>query len=209
MHLSKKEIKQTDRVKRLNLINSVSGIKPGNLIGSKSKDGSANLAIFSSVVHLGSDPALLGFILRPHYEIRRDTFENIKETGVYTINHIHHHFVKKAHYTSAKFDKSLSEFETVNLKEEYIEDFYAPFVAESKVKMGMKLVEMIPIPANDTMMIVGEIEHLILPDSIVKENGRVEIGSVGNVGIAGLNQYYQLKKLAEFPYARVSEVPKF
>lgn len=209
MYLSKEEIKKTDRVKRLNLINSITGIKPGNLIGSKSKEGTSNVAIFSSVVHLGSDPALLGFILRPHYDVRRDTFENIKETEVYTINHIHHQFVKKAHYTSAKFEKGKSEFDSCGLNEEYLEGFYAPFVQESKVKLGMQLVDMIPIPANDTMMIVGEIQHLILPDTVVKENGRVEIGAAGNVGIAGLNQYYLLKKLAEFPYARVHEVPEF
>ncbi len=31
------------------------GIEPTNLIGTKSKDGLANVTIFSSVVHLGSN----------------------------------------------------------------------------------------------------------------------------------------------------------
>jgi len=128
MHLTKKELQKTHRIKRLNLINACTGIKPANLIGTIAKNGQENLAIFSSIVHLGSNPALIGFILRPEGEVRRDTFENIRETGVYTINHIGQSFVKKAHYTSAKFNQEVSEFERCKLKSEYIAGFQAPFV---------------------------------------------------------------------------------
>ena len=64
-HFTKKNILEMDKVKRLNIVNSITGIKPGNLIGTISNDNFPNLAIFSSIVHLGSNPALLGFILRP------------------------------------------------------------------------------------------------------------------------------------------------
>lgn len=77
MHLSKTDIENTPRIKRLNLINSITGIKPANLIETVSEEGISNLAIFSSVVHLGSRPALLGFVSRPSGEIRRHTHENI------------------------------------------------------------------------------------------------------------------------------------
>jgi flavin reductase (DIM6/NTAB) family NADH-FMN oxidoreductase RutF len=111
MHLTKEQIQETARIKRLNLINSITGVKPANLIASISKDGDSNLAIFSSLVHLGSNPALLGFVLRPQHEVRRDTYDNILATGYYTINHIHPDFIANAHYTSAKFSKQDSEFE--------------------------------------------------------------------------------------------------
>ena len=70
MHLTKEDIFKIDRIKRLNLINSVSGIKSANLIGTQSSDGYSNLAVFSSVVHLGSNPAYLGFVLRPDSNVR-------------------------------------------------------------------------------------------------------------------------------------------
>ena len=90
MHLTKEEIQQTSRIKRLNIINSITGVKPANLIGSISENGHSNLAIFSSIVHLGSNPALLGFILRPQHEIRRDTYDNIMQTRFYAISyHMH------------------------------------------------------------------------------------------------------------------------
>ena len=57
MHLTKTEIASLKKVPRLNIINSITGIKPGNVVGTKSKDGISNLAIISSVVHLSSKPA--------------------------------------------------------------------------------------------------------------------------------------------------------
>ena len=58
-----------------------------NLIATKSNDGFPNVAVFSSVTHLGSNPPLLGFITRPAF-VPRNTYENIRKTGIYTINHI-------------------------------------------------------------------------------------------------------------------------
>lgn len=209
MYLSKKDIENTDRIKRLNIINSISGIKPGNLIGTISKDGNVNLAIFSSVVHLGSNPGFLGFVLRPQTEVRRHTYENILETGFYTINHIHESFIEKAHYTSTKFPADVSEFEQCGLTEDYQAEFHAPFVKESPIKIGMKHVESVEIKSNDTLMVVGQIEHLIIPDEIMDERGYIHLEQMKGIGIGGLNSYYALKKLHEFSYARVGETPNF
>ena len=108
MHLSKQDILNTSRINRLNLINSITGIKSANLIGTVSKDGHSNLAIFSSVIHLGSNPALIGFITRPDKRVRRDTLNNIRETNYFTINHIHQDFIEQSHKTSGKFKKNVS-----------------------------------------------------------------------------------------------------
>ena len=110
MIYTKKQINNLDRITRLKLINSVTGIKPANLIGTINKEGNTNLAVFSSLVHLGSDPAILGFISRPPTIDTGHTYRNIQENGFYTINHIHPEFVENAHYTSAKFSKEISEF---------------------------------------------------------------------------------------------------
>jgi flavin reductase (DIM6/NTAB) family NADH-FMN oxidoreductase RutF len=209
MHFTKNDIHKLDKVTRLNLINSVSGIKPANLIGTRSQEGESNLAIFSSVVHLGSDPALLAFILRPDAEVRRHTYENIRETGYYTINHIHRNFVQRAHYTSAKFEKGTSEFDKCIFGEEYLQNFQAPFVKESKLKMGMKFIEELHIAANDTTLIVGEIQHLFMPEEVMDEKGHLDLSLIDGVGISGLNTYYSIEKIAWFPYARPQELPDF
>ncbi|MFT5641326.1 MAG: flavin reductase (DIM6/NTAB) family NADH-FMN oxidoreductase RutF [Cyclobacteriaceae bacterium] len=209
MKLFKEELQKLDNKKRLNIINSITGIKPANLIATKSNNGQANAAIFSSVVHLGSNPALIGFIMRPTGEVPRHTYENIVENGCYTINHIHTGILAQAHYTSAKIDKSTSEFVRCGLTEEYIDDFYAPFVKESTLKFSLKFVEEIPIKLNNTLLIIGEIESLMIPDLALDENGYIDLALFNTAGISGLNSYYGLQKVATFPYARPNEIPNF
>lgn len=209
MHLTAQDIKNLERIKRLNIINSISGIKPANLIGTISKDGIHNVAIFSSVVHLGSDPALLGFIMRPTGEVERHTYDNIKAIGFYTINHIHENFTEKAHYTSAKFDEKTSEFEKCQLTPQFLDEFEAPFVQESKLKYGLRFIEELPIEINNTVMMIGEVQHLYLPEKSVADNGYIDLASIKDVGISGLNSYYKLTKLGLYPYARPNELPNF
>ena len=90
------------------------------------------------------------------------------ETGFYTINHVHKSFFKQAHYTSAKFQSDQSEFDVCNLTEEYVDQFFAPFVAESTMKIGMKLVEDIEIKegqkyiklSGETVSFIGQKEQV-------------------------------------------------
>ena len=42
-HYTKENIIELEKVKRLNIINSITGIKPGNLIGSMNNDKTTNL----------------------------------------------------------------------------------------------------------------------------------------------------------------------
>jgi flavin reductase (DIM6/NTAB) family NADH-FMN oxidoreductase RutF len=209
MHLTKDDLYQLERRKKLNIINSITGIKPANLIGTVSEDNIPNLAIFSSIVHLGSNPALLGFIVRPTGEVPRNTYENILANGLYTINHVRDSFVKNAHYTSAKFDREVSEFDACGLTDEYLQGFKAPFVKESTIKIGMKYCESIPIERNGTILVIGEVEHIILPDEALNEKGYIDLEQAETAGISGLNSYYSVEKIASFPYVRVEEVPEF
>ena len=206
---SEEDILQMPKVKRLNIINSITGIKPANLISSIDERNRHNLAIFSSVVHLGSNPALIGFILRPQEKIRRHTYENILENGYYTINHLPNHKTLEGHYTSAKFDKETSEYDVCHFTPEFQHEFPVPYVKESFLKMGLKHVESIPIKYNGTVMIVGKILQVYVAKSSLSEEGYINLEEAKSVGISGLNTYYDLKKIASYPYARPHELPHF
>ena len=199
--LSLDDINEMPKVFRLNLINSVSGFKSANLIGTMSAGGEHNLAIFSSVVHLGSNPPLLGMVLRPT-TVPRHTYENLFTTGVYTINHVNGKMIRKAHQTSAKYEKDESEFEKVGLTPQFINDFQAPYVLESGLKMGMELMEEIDIKTNGTKMIVGRISELHLPAETIAEDGSVDLKKTDTVTISGLDTYWSPERLERFSYAR-------
>ena len=206
---NEEDILQMPKVKRLNIINSITGVKPANLISTIDERNRHNLAIFSSVVHLGSNPALIGFILRPQQKIRRHTYENILENGYYTINHLPNHKTLEGHYTSAKFDKETSEYDVCHFTPEFQHDFPVPYVKESFLKMGLKHVESIPIKYNGTVMIVGKILQVYVAKSSLSEEGYINLEEAKSVGISGLNTYYDLKKIASYPYARPHELPHF
>jgi flavin reductase (DIM6/NTAB) family NADH-FMN oxidoreductase RutF len=209
LHFDKDALAQLDKVTRLNLVNSISGIKPANLIGTISPKGFTNLAIFSSVVHLGSNPALLGMVVRPDSEVRRHTYENISATKQYTINHVHTGLVQQAHYTSAKFNEDESEFAACGFTETYLDGFAAPYVAESDIRIGLQLVQEILFETNGTILLVGEVLHLYLAPSAMKENGYLDLSTSKSVGISGLSSYYEVQKIGSLPYARPGQLPQF
>jgi len=204
MYFNKQEIEKLDRIKRLNIINSIAGIRPANLIGT-SKNSISNLAIFSSVMHLGSSPALMGFILRPEGDVKRNTYDNIKANGVFTINHVPLNKISNSHATSAKFPESVSEFKHCGFEEQWLDTFDAPFVKESPLKIGLSFIQSIPIEINNTSLIVGQVEHLFVAKDKISEEGYIDLENTNSIGVSGLNSYYQLKKVNSFPYARLND----
>jgi len=206
MYLNKDSIQQLEKFNRINLMNSITGISPANLIGTISNDSIENLAIFSSIVHIGSNPPLMGFILRPTKKNRRDTYENIIETNKFTINHINSDMVERSHYTSVKFDKNESEFQKCRLTAEYLNNFQAPYVKESYAKVGLELEDIQSIKSNGCRLIIGRVERLSVPDSAIYKNGNIQLDLSNSIGVGGLNTYYSLDKIAEYPYARVNNL---
>ena len=201
MLISPDELNSYDRFYRANLINSLSGFKSASLIGTKSETGITNLAIFSNIVHLGADPALIGFVNRPR-EAAPHTLKNIEANGFYTINHIHTDWIDQAHQTSAKYAEVISEFDACGFEEEYLNDFLAPFVKESAIKYGMKLIEVIPIKHNNTFFVIGEVVMIEVPKEVITEDGFIEIEKANSCCSLGIDAYYKAEKIVRLPYAK-------
>ena len=178
-NISKETISQMDKIEKLNLINSCTGFKSANLIATKSIEGNTNVAIFSSVTHLGSSPSLIGFIVRPT-TIPRDTYKNIMETGYFTVNHITIDMIADAHHTSANYDSGISEFDKTNLEEEYKEGINIPFVKGSPVQLYCKYVNEYIIKENDTIHIIASIEHIFFDEALEHKDGWLQLDK-GNI----------------------------
>lgn len=201
---SKSDLDQLEKRYKVNLINSISGYKSANLIGTVNAKGVSNLCIVSSVVHLGSDPALLGFILRPT-SVPRHTYDNLKHNNYYTINQVHEHIAGKAHFTSARFDENESEFQALELNEEYQGDFVAPYVQESNLKIGLRF-ETEHMLSNGCRLIIGSVQAIHVAKNALNENGSLKLEVIDTIAIAGLNKYYTGKFVQEYPYAKKDEI---
>lgn len=195
------DINSLEHLYKINLINSCAGYKSANLIGTKSTDDKTNLAIFSSVIHLGSSPPLLGFILRPT-TVPRNTYENIMETGYFTINHIYEKILKDAHHTSAKYDRNISEFDVTGLETDYKDNFFAPFVKNNPLQLAMKYIEEYNIISNGTKLVIGEIQGLYIKKELLEDDGFINLSKGAIAAINGLNGYSIPNLKERFEYQR-------
>lgn len=207
---NRNDIDNMDQRFRNHFINSLSGYKSANLIGTQDIEGNTNLSIVSSVFHLGASPPLMGMVIRPH-SVPRHTLENIVQTNQYTINQVADSFVTQAHQTSARYDKHTSEFEETGLTPEYLDGFIAPFVKQSRLKVGLKLVERQTM-LNDTELVIGEIEHVLLEtdesdtdaleSDVLDSDGFVNLSKLNTVAVNGLDGYCQVQLKKRLPYAK-------
>ncbi len=201
MIIDKQDLDNFESRYRGKMINSLAGIRQVVLIGTRSKEGCSNLAIFNSLIHIGANLPLWGLIFRPD-TVRRDTLNNLLETGEYTLNYVAAEDFEKAHRTSAKYDKTDSEFEACGFTSKLRPGFAAPYVAEAHIKVAMKFEQRIDITLNNTILIIGSIQQIELDDHLVSPDGFVSLNKANALACVGLDAYYKTTLLERLDYAR-------
>lgn len=198
------QLKELQKVPRLNLVNSCTGYKSCNLIATKSRDGISNVAIFSSITHLGSDPAMLGFIIRPS-TVPRNTYQNIKELKYFSVNHVTENMISDAHHTSANYENGISEFDKTNLEEEYHEGIESPFVKNSPVQLLCKYLNEYEIKENKTIHLIASIEAIFYKENLEGKEMWLQLDKEKIVTVNGLDGYCVATLKDRFKYARVGQ----
>jgi flavin reductase (DIM6/NTAB) family NADH-FMN oxidoreductase RutF len=199
--IDKVAIKALPKVPRLNLINSCMGFKSANLIGTISKEGNLNLAVFSSITHLGSDPALLGFILRPT-TVPRHTYSNIRAMDFFTVNAITEDIIAQAHQTSASYPGEINEFEVTGIDPLFRPEIAVPFVKESPVQLLCRYVNEYRISENNTIHVIASIEAIFVDERLLGTDQWIQLDKGRVVAINGLDGYAKTELIKRFPYAR-------
>jgi flavin reductase (DIM6/NTAB) family NADH-FMN oxidoreductase RutF len=205
--ISSATLQSWERFYRANFVNSLTGFKSVSLIGTINAAGQTNLAIFSSLVHIGSDPALIGFINRP-VAAAPHTLANIRAVGSYTVNQIQPALVAQAHQTSAKYSEVVSEFDELGFTPEFHDSIKAPFVLESTVKYALALQEIIPIALNNTFLVIGKVEHVVVPEDILLPDGFLELDRAATVCSNGIDGYYATRLIDRYRYAKPGVKPE-
>ena len=198
------QLAQLDPAFRRNLINCLPGYKPLHLMGTQNAAGVTNLALFSQVIHLGADPPLIGILFRPH-TVKRDSLENILETGVFTLNHVRIQEVVQAHWTAANWEGS--EFDATGLTEEYKAGVQAPFVKGSPVQLACSLVESQTLQVNQTVLLIAKIEQVFVDEKGLREDGSLDLNALGIATVSGLDEYHIGQSLGRYTYAKPGKIP--
>jgi len=203
---SSSQIAAMEQRYRATFINSLGGFKSVVMVGTSDSKGATNLAIFSSLFHIGANPPLCGLVFRPD-TVERHTLTNIENTGIYTINHLTEAIYTKAHQTAARYPKEQSEFEAVGLTPEFEDGIPAPFVSESPLRFSLELREKISLGINGTILIIGQITHIWLPDQVLQADGFIDLEQAGTLTCSGLDSYHRTQRLARLSYPKPGSIP--
>jgi len=199
LKITKHDIEKMEKLQRVQLATTLPGVKPVCLVGTQSTDEQTNLAPFSSITHLGSNPMLIGMITRPA-TVDRHTLQNIMATGHWTLNHVHCEILERAHQCSARYQ--VSEFEATGLTPAFEASINAPFVAESRVRYGLELKETIDITSNNTQLIVGEVIFISIDDQLQQADGGFSLMAAGTLASTALDTYFKIVDFKKLPYAK-------
>ena len=196
------------KVPRLNLINAVTGYKSANLIGTISSEDVLNVAVISSVTHLGSNPPMLGFMLRPMTTAPKDTYRNIKDNHYFTVNSITKPMIAAAHHTSANYLPEISEFDRTNLEPEFLDNLNVPFVKGSPVRLLCKYLNEYKIEENGCIHLIASIEKIFIEDELLQDDFSVRLDLGEIVAINGVDGYALPQFINRFEYAHPDQPTK-
>lgn len=199
MIFSAADIEDMEKLERVQFATTLPGPKPICLVGTRSLAGVANLAPFSSITHLGSNPILIGMVTRPDI-VERQTLRNILDTESWTLNHVTAETLDRAHQCSARYPSEISEFSATGLTEHSHPEITAPFVGECSIRFALSLEETIKIPSNGTKLIVGRVQLVEIPDDSYSPNGSVKL--TDSLASTALNTYFSIQELTRLPYAK-------
>lgn len=198
------EIQQFEREYRRTFINCLWGLKSVHLIGTVNQNNVPNVAIISSVFHLGANPPMMGVCFRPPVA-NTHTFDNILASKKFTVNVVTEKFYKQAHRCSANFRDGISEFDETGLTPQYESGFPIPFVEESPIRFSVQYHEHFSVRENESRIVVGKVQDIYIDSSLIDSKGYISYDSIEPVVVSGLEGYFSVKEIDRLGYERVSQ----
>ena len=156
---SRSDLLGLNRRYRRDLINRISGSRTVWLLTTRSLDGTANIGLFSQVVHVGANPPMMGILFRPKTD-RHQSLENIEETQFFGLHAVTADRWQNAHATSFAFGASQSEFDECGWKEEKMPGSDLPIIQDSLARIMLQPKEIVQIRSNQCRMVVGQIRSI-------------------------------------------------
>ena len=175
--------------------------RPIAWVSTISKEGILNIAPFSYYAGVSSVPPLVMISIgKKETKEKKDTWQNIEETGEFVINIVTKELVDKMNITSLPFEKEIDEFEKAGLTPIDSDFIKAPRIKESPVNIECRKFEIIEI--GKMGMVLGEILKFHIRDDLINEKGYIDTTKLEIVGRLGGANYclitkentFQLKK---------------
>lgn len=159
--------------------------RPVAFVTTISRDGIANAAPFSFFGLLSHDPATLAIGIEPRPDGRRkDTAQNIVDTGMFTVHISDAALAPQMDSCGAPVDPEVDEIALARLATVPGRTVAVPRLAMAPVAMECRLHALVPLgPARD--VVLGTIQGFFLREDAIAAGGRIDqdiLDTVGRVG---------------------------
>ena len=150
--------------------NAIVAPRPIGWISSRGAGGKVNLAPYSFFNAFCYKPPIVGFSSTS----RKDSVQNIEETGEFVWNLATMNLAKQMNATAAHVARNVSEFEIAGLTPEPCRLVNVPRVAESPVSFECKLCEVIQLKGADgtraeAWLTLGEVVAIHIDKTMIKD----------------------------------------
>ena len=180
-------------------------------ISTLSADGVANLAPYSQFTNLTFDPPyVLVSINQGYRQNRKDTTENIEQTGEFVYNMVTYDLREAMNITAAEFMPDVDEFEAAGLTKAPSVLVKAPRVAESPIQFECKYVQTIRLPGEGRCgtcdIIIGKVVGVHIKDEFIDENDKVDIVRIKPLARLGYSDYTTVEHSFEIEPSKAAGV---
>ena len=151
--------------------------------------GVRNLAPYSFFTAVSANPPVVCFcpsIREPKdgLDAQKDTLANIRATSEFVVNIVSEDMAERMNQTAAQVPPSVDEFALAGLTPLASEAVQAPRVAESRVQMECRLVQIVEV-SNLPMggsLVLGEVVRFHVADSVLADGMHIDADKLQAVG---------------------------
>jgi flavin reductase (DIM6/NTAB) family NADH-FMN oxidoreductase RutF len=175
----------------------IGGVAPRPIawVGTRSQDGTNNLAPFSFYNAFSSTPPIVGFSTIPRLDGRKkDSLQNVLDTGCFTLSAVSHRLVQQMSKSAALLEPEEDEFAYAGLEPAKAEKVNAPYVKDAQLVFECTLNQVISFGDVEGAgnLVLGQIINIRIDDDIY-DNGYVNFEKLDPVGRLAGNWYATIR----------------
>jgi flavin reductase (DIM6/NTAB) family NADH-FMN oxidoreductase RutF len=170
--------------------------RPIGWIGTIAADGTPNLAPYSFFNCVSGAPPM--FVFSPGRGARKDTLDNVREIGEFTINIVTAEVVEAMNSTAASFPADVDEFAAAGVTATQSISIRPPMVGECKANIECVVSQIMEIgdPEVGNALVIGEAVEFHVADQLL-DGTRIDQGQLRAIGRHVGNVYSNATDLFE------------
>ena len=164
--------------------------RPIGFISTISPAGVHNLAPFSFFNAICGNPPVVCFACGTRSP-EKDTLANVRANGEFVVNIVSEEFAEQMNLTSGEYPAEVDEFKISGLTPVASEVVRPPYVAESRVNMECKLLQIVEVSTRAPLggtLVIGEVVRFHV-DPAVMDNYRIDAEKLRAIGRMGGQDY--------------------